>query len=420
MRSLQTLCYILISGVIGVFAASLGGCSNDNSETIKVGILHSLTGTMAMSEKGVVLATRFAIEELNAAGGILGRQIEPVIKDGASDPAIFAHLAESLIRDHEASVIFGCWTSASRRAVKPVVERNNSLLVYPLQYEGMEQSPNILYTGAAPNQQIIPAVTWAMKNLGRRFFLVGSDYIFPHAAHAIIRDQVRSLNGEVAGEAFIPLGSKDVSHAIRGIIASQPDVILNTLNGDTNTAFFRELRRAGITSEMIPTISFSIAEAELQTMGTEDFQGDFAAWNYFQSLEHEQNQGFLRRFQERFGADIAVTDPMISAYIGVHLWAEAVKRAGRFDSESVRTALGGLSMRSPKGPVAVDRFTQHLWKPVYIGRIRPDLEFDIIWQTEKPVRPIPYPTYRSPAAWDAFIEEHFHAWGSAWAAPSGS
>lgn len=382
---------------------------------IKVGVLHSLTGTMAISERSVAAATQLAIDELNAEGGVLGRRVEAVLRDGASDWANFARQAESLIVDEHVDAVFGCWTSASRKTVKPVFERHDHLLFYPVQYEGLERSPNIVYTGAAPNQQIIPAVKWALDKLGRRVFLVGSDYVFPQAAHAIIKDQLRSLQGEVLGEYYIPLGGTEVEAAVRAIVRSRPDVILNTLNGDSNVAFFKALRAHGITPEVIPTISFSIAEAELKAMGQRDFAGDYAAWNYFQSLPGEANRRFVQAYQARHGADAVVTDPMEAAYIGVHLWAQAARKAGSPAPREVRLALQGLSFAAPEGPVSVDPASQHLWKSVRIGKIMADGQFEIVWSTSKPVRPLPFPSYRSPAEWEAFLKSLYERWQGNWA-----
>lgn len=387
------------------------------ADPIPVGILHSLTGTMAISERGVVAATRLAIDEINAAGGLLGRPLRVIVRDGASDWATFAHEAESLILGEGVQVIFGCWTSASRKTVKPVFEKYDHLLFYPVQYEGLELSPNIVYTGAAPNQQIVPAVKWAMDNLGQRFFLVGSDYVFPHAAHAIIRDQIRSLRGSVVGEYYVLLGSTEVEPVVEAIAASRPDVILNTLNGDSNVAFFKALRARGLTPDRIPTISFSIAEAELKIMGSADFAGDYAAWNYFQSLPGESNRRFVAAYQAKYGTNQVVTDPMEAAYLGVYLWAEAVKRSGRPDPVAVRRALPGLSVAAPGGAVSMDGQSQHLWKSVRIGRIRADGQFEVVWDSAKPVRPLPYPGYRSPGDWDDFLARLNHQWQGRWANP---
>lgn len=415
----QVVISLLLLALIGLGAGAWQRHqSRHSADPIPVGILHSLTGTMAMSERGVVAATRLAIDEINAAGGLLGRPLQTIVRNGASDWAIFAREAESLIREEQVAVVFGCWTSASRKTVKPIFEQYDHLLFYPVQYEGLESSPNIVYTGAAPNQQIIPAVKWALDHLGRRVFLVGSDYVFPHAANAIMRDQIRSLRGSVVGEHYVLLGSRTVEPVIEAIVASRPDVILNTLNGDSNAAFFKALRAQGLTPEQIPTISFSIAEAELTSMGSADFAGDYAAWNYFQSLPGTANRRFVAAYQAKYGADQVVTDPMEAAYLGVYLWAEAVKRSGRTDPRSVRRALPGLSIAAPGGAVSVDGRSQHLWKSVRIGRIRADGQFAIVWDSAKPVRPLPYPGYRSPADWDGFLTELNRRWRGNWANPS--
>src|SRR5260370_1185565 len=263
-------------------------------EPIKVGVLHSRTGTMAISEKPVIDATLFAIEELNAKGGIRGRKVEAVVEDGASDWPTFAAKAEKLITQDKVCTLFGCWTSASRKTVKPVFEKQDHLLFYPVQYEGLEESPNIVYTGAAPNQQIIPAVKWCCSSLKKkRLFLVGSDYVFPRAANAIIRDQAADLGAEVVGEEYLLLASADTGDIIKKIQASKPEVILNTINGDSNVAFFRALRAAGITSDKVPTISFSIAEDELTSLNPKDVEGDYAAWNYFHSIAGPKKQACI-------------------------------------------------------------------------------------------------------------------------------
>lgn len=384
---------------------------------IKVGILHSLTGTMAISEKPVVDSTLMAIEEINQQGGILGRMVEPVVVDGRSDWSTFAEEAERLIVEEKVSVVFGCWTSASRKTVKPVFEKHDHLLFYPVQYEGLEQSKNIIYTGAAPNQQIIPAIKWCFDNLGSRFFLVGSDYVFPRTANEIIKDILTVLEGEVVGEEYILLGSDDVDEVVQKIIETQPDVILNTINGDSNIYFFRKLSDAGITSAKIPTMSFSIAEDELRVLGAEHMVGNYASWNYFQSLEIDENREFVQRFKERYGRHRVTDDPMEAGYFGVKLWAQAVREAGTDDVSKVRKAVKNQSYSAPEGMVYVDTENNHVWKTVRIGIIREDGQFDIVWSSEKPVRPIPYPAYRSKSQWDKFLQDLYEGWGNKWANP---
>ena len=254
-----------------------------------------------------------------------------------------------LITRERVSVIFGCWTSASRRAVKPVVEQHDHLLFYPVQYEGLEQSPNIVYTGAAPNQQIIPGVKWCFDHLGRRMFLVGSDYVFPRTANQIIRDQCAALGGEIVGEEYLPLGSQDVQDVVREIVRSRPAVILNTINGDSNRAFFRELRRAGITPRTTPVMCFSIAEQEIAALGAAGLAGNYATWSYFQSLDTRANDRFKGGISRKFGTGSVTDDPMEAAYFGVHLWARAVTKAGRHEPREVRKTIGSVGYPAPRG-----------------------------------------------------------------------
>jgi len=407
---------IILFAIAGWWVYRLS-CPRFFSQPIKVGILHSLTGTMAMSEKPVVDSTLMAIEEINERGGLLNRKIEPIIVDGASDWTKFAKEAERLINEEKVSVVFGCWTSACRKTVKPVFEKYDHLLFYPLQYEGLEQSPNIVYTGAAPNQQIIPGVKWAFDHLGKRFFLVGSDYVFPRTANRIIKDQMVALGGEVVGEEYVLLGSSDVEDIVQKIVQTKPDVILNTINGDSNITFFKELRAAGITPEKIPTMSFSIAENELRNLGADNMVGDYAAWNYFQSIESEENEVYSRKFKEKYGSDRVVDDPMEAGYFGVYLWKQAVEEAGTDDVDAVREATANQSLSAPEGIVFIDPDNNHTWKIVRIGRIKEDGQFDIVWSSEKPIRPVPYPIYRSHSEWNQFLENLYNGWGKQWANP---
>ena len=403
----------------GLVVAMCGGpgCKGKEPEPIRVGILHSMTGTMAISESPVVDATQLAIEEINEGGGVLGRPLDVVLADGRSDWPTFAEEAERLIAQEGVSVVFGCWTSASRKTVRPVFEQHGHLLFYPVQYEGMEQSPNIVYTGAAPNQQIVPAVKWCADHLGKRFFLVSSDYVFPRAANEVIRDQAAALGAEIVGEEYILLGSTDVQAAVDRIVEEQPDVILNTINGDTNVAFFTALREAGITTDEIPTMSFSVAEPELRSMDRSKMVGDLATWNYFQSLDSPENQAFVQRFRDRYGAERVVSDPMEAAYFGVHLWAQAVEEAASAEIPRVQAALRGQSLLAPGGMINIDTENNHTWKTVRVGRIRADGQFDVVWDSDRAVRPVPYPPTRTRAEWDAFLDDLHQGWGGLWANP---
>lgn len=401
---------------LGAVALAYWLWAGTTRDPIRVGVLHSLTGTMAISERAVVDATLLAIDDVNRAGGVLGRPVEAVVRDGRSDWPTFAREAEGLILKDRVAVTFGCWTSACRKQVKPIVEQHRHLLFYPLQYEGLEQSPYIVYTGAAPNQQIIPAVRWAVDNLGSRFYLVGSDYVFPRIANAIIRHVVEILGGTIVGEDYLPLGSRDTRRIVEAIQRARPAVILNTINGDTNVAFFEDLRRVGITSDDVPTMSFSVAETELTSMNPEDVAGNYAAWNYFQSIKRDENRTFLSRLHTTYGTTRVAADPMEAAYVGVQLWALAVNEARSIEPDAVRRALGDQSYPAPEGVVYVDADTQHTWKMVRIGRIRRDGQFDVVWDSGKPVRPVPYPPYRSRAEWETFLQAVYKRWNG-WANP---
>lgn len=371
---------------------------------IRIGVLHSLSGTMAASERPLVDAVRLAVEEINAAGGLLGRPVEMVIADGQSDPRVFAAKAEQLIVSEKVSALFACWTSGCRKAVREVVERRQHLMFYPLQYEGLEQSAHLYYTGSAPNQQIVPGTRWALETLGRRVYLVGSDYLFPRAANRIIRDLVRANQGSVLGERYRPLGDPDFDAIVAELRALQPDVVLNTVNGDSNVHFFRALHAAGLGS--LPVVSFSVAEDGLAAIPPADFHPNhYAVWSYFQSLPGEANQRFVHSFRQRYGADRVTSDPVEAAYVGVRLWAQAVRDTGTDEPALVDRAMAQQSTAAPSGIAAVDRRTRHLWKPVRIGRARPDGQFELVWESGDTLRPEPFPDYRSRRDWEKLVAE---------------
>ena len=386
---------------------------------ILVGILHSQTGPMAVSEQGMIDAEVLVLEQINRAGGLLGRPVRWVIADGGSDPQTFARQSDRLIREDKVAVIFGCWTSASRKSVQPVVEAADHLLLYPMAYEGLEQSPNIVYTGAAPNQQITPAVQWCHDVLGaRRFFLVGSDYIWPHCVNAIAADQITALGDAVVGEAYVPFGSTTVDATVATIVAARPDVILSTVVGDSALAFARGLRAAGIDPGRMPVVTFAAAEGELAAGAGADMVGDYAAWNYFQSIDRPENRAFVEAFKAAYGAERTISDVMVAAANSVRLWAQAVVEAGTSDVRPVRQSLRHQSLAAPEGVIAVDPETQHTWRPVFIGRIRGDGQFDIVWTSRTAVRPVPFPISRSRLEWEQFVSDLFRSWGGRWVNPA--
>jgi urea transport system substrate-binding protein len=381
--------FLLLSGCSSQKAGETGA-AKESGDVIKVGILHSLSGTMAISEVSVRDAELMAIEEINAKGGVLGKKIQPVIEDGASDWPTFAEKAKKLLQNDKVATVFGCWTSASRKAVLPVFEQNNGLLWYPVQYEGMEASPNIFYTGAAPNQQIVPAVDWLLKNKGKKFFLIGSDYVFPRTANQIIKAQLAASGGELVAEEYTPLGYTDYSTIVNKIKAAQPDVVFNTLNGDSNVAFFKQLKDAGISAQDISTCSVSVAEEEIRGIGADNMKGHLVSWNYYQTTDTPENQQFVANYKKKYGQDRVTDDPIEAAYDAVYLWAAAVEKAGSTDVEKVKAAAKGLEFKAPEGLVKIEGENQHLWKPVRIGEVQADGMIKEIWNSGEAVRPDPY------------------------------
>ena len=415
-RKLLPLSVALLLG-LGALAALYRDRLFGTPPPIKLGILHSLSGPMAISEKPLVDAELLAIEQINADGGLLDRRLEAVIADGASDWPTFAREAERLITTEGVSAIIGCWTSACRKHVKTVVEKAGHLLIYPMAYEGLEISPNIVYTGAAPNQQIFPALKWSLDNLGPRVFLVGSDYVWPHSVNAIIRDQIAALRGEIVGEDYVFFGSQDVDDIIGRIRASRPDAVISTVVGDSNFAFYRGLRQAGLDARTTPVVSLSIGESELRALNALDVAGHYSAWGYFQSLRRPENQAFVQRFRARYGSDRVTSDVVETAYFSVQLWAKAVEQAGVPDTAQVGELILGESIDAPEGVVTVDPATRHTWRSFHIGQIRPDGQIDIVWSAEHPIRPVPYPRTRSRMDWDNFLLQLYKGWGNSWANP---
>lgn len=388
-------------------------------EPIRIGTLFSLSGTMADNESPVVDAILLGIEEINAAGGVLGRPLEAVVADGRSDPAVFLREAERLIDVEKVPVVLGCWTSASRKTVVPLFEDRDHLLLYPVQYEGLEESPNVFYFGAAPNQQILPAIKWATDTLAaKRFYIIGSDYVFPRAAGAIIKGAADELGIEIVGEEYLPLASRDVKSSIEAIAAAKPDMILNLINGDTNLAFFPALREAGVDSSKVPTLSFSIDEEGLRRLSVSAVTGDYAAWNYFQAIETAENQSFVKTFRTRYGPQRLITDPMEAAYVSLKLWANAAEEAADLQPRQVRRALLSQRLDAPEGPVRVDPESQHLYKTPRVGQIADDGRFNVVWSAPAPIAPEPYPPSRTVEEWKGFLRDLYTGWGDQWSAPS--
>jgi urea transport system substrate-binding protein len=428
--------WLLASGVLGLLL--LGGglfwwrsgphqlpsvdaenaAAGSSEEALKVGVLFSMRGPMASGGSAAHDAAQLAIDELNKQGGLLGRRVVAVHEDGASNHDTFKKAAEKLIQEDRVCVIFGARASANRKAVKEVVEKHDHLLFYPMQFEGLEDSPNIIYLGAVPNQQMFPALDYMLEKQGKhRLFLVGSDYVFPRAANAILRDYVKDRpDVQILDEKYIPYGGTELRETIQAIGQKKPDLIVNTINGDTNVVFFRELNDAGIRADATPVMSFSMGENDLINIG-EAGVGHYAAWSYFQSLDRPKNREFIRKFNERFTERRVISDPMETVYFGVHLWAQAVQAAGSAEPHAVRAALmKGREFDAPEGTVRIDRTTRYTWRPMRVGRIKPDGQFEIIPETDTgwALPPQPFPRSRSRAVWEKFLGDLFTNWGNNW------
>ena len=357
---------------------------------VNVGVLQSLTGTMAISEVTVKNAEMLAIDQINGAGGVLGHKLVPIVEDGASDPAIFAQKAQKLLEQDKVVAVFGGWTSASRKAMLPVFERFHGLLWYPVQFEGNECSPDIMYSGAQPNQQILPALDWAFEKGYKRIFLLGSDYVFPRTANLILKKHILHRGGVVAGEEYVPLGGTDFSSVVTKIRLARPQIIFNTLNGDSNVSFFKQMTAVGMPPSKLPVMSFSIAEQEAKAMGSSLVAGSYAAWNYFESLDNDSNKKLVAAYGSKFGAGSVLDDPMVHGYIDVILWAAAVKKAGGFDPNAVRKAAVQLGWTSSAMGRVKFAPNQSLYQTAYVGILQPDGMFKILWQSKNPLFPEPY------------------------------
>lgn len=387
---------------------------------IRVGILHSLTGPMSISELSMKDAEVLALEGLNAKGGLLGRRVEWVVADGKSDPATFAREATRLIEQEKVSVIFGCWTSACRKSVKPVVERTKNLLVYPVAYEGIEQSSNIIYCGAAPNQQIIPTVQWARNVLkAKSFYLIGTDSVWPRSANAIIKDQLNALGNTLLAEEYVNDSDRGVEEAVAKAIKAKPDVILSTIEGDLNLPFYKAIRKSGSEGVKIPVISFPLAEDELRELPVKDMVNDYLVCNYFQSIDRPENREFIKAFKAAYGQDRVTSDVIDTAYNSVRFWGQAVEEAETTDPEVVKVSMLRQSIAAPEGIISIDRETQHTWRPFFVGRIRGDGQVEILWSVEKPIRPVPFPFSRTREEWESFLDGLYTEWGGNWAAAKG-
>jgi len=395
------------SAVAGIAAAAGVMVSGAQAaDTIKVGVLHSLSGTMAISESTLKDTVLMMVDDINKKGGLLGKKVEAVVVDPASNWPLFAEKARELLTVSKVDVVFGCWTSVSRKSVLPVFEELNGMLFYPVQYEGEESSRNVFYTGAAPNQQAIPAVEYLMSKDGgdvKRWVLAGTDYVYPRTTNKILEAFLKS-KGVAAEDIMInytPFGHSDwqtiVSDIKKFSAAGKKTAVVSTINGDANVPFYKELANQGIKAEDIPVVAFSVGEEELAGIDTSNLVGHLAAWNYFQSVDNAENKTFIKQWHTFIKNDKRVTnDPMEATYIGFKMWTQAVRQAGTTDVDAVRQAMYGQTVKAPGGFMSVMNTNHHLSKPVLIGEIQPDGQFETVWQTKGPIKA---------AAWSPYIPE---------------
>ncbi|WP_206488943.1 urea ABC transporter substrate-binding protein [Rhodococcus sp. KRD162] len=369
---------------------STTSCVDTSGDTIKVGSLNSLSGTMAISEVTVRDSIALAVEEINAAGGVNGKQIEIVAEDGASEPTVFAEKAEKLISSDCVAAVFGGWTSSSRKAMLPVFEDNDALLYYPVQYEGLEASKNIFYTGATTNQQIVPALDYLKDQGVKSLYLVGSDYVFPQTANREIKAYAAANGIEILGEDYTPLGSTDFSTIVNKVRTANADAVFNTLNGDSNVAFFREYTNAGLKAADMPVMSVSIAEEEVAGIGAQNIAGQLTSWNYYQTVDSPENTKFVADYKAKYGADKPTSDPMEAAYTSVYLWKNTVEKADSFAVADIQDAAGGVSFAAPEGEVVINGDNHHISKTARIGEIRPDGLIYTVSESPEPIEPDPF------------------------------
>ncbi|MBP0616997.1 urea ABC transporter substrate-binding protein [Jiella sp. KSK16Y-1] len=364
-------------------------------DTVTVGILHSITGTMAISETGSVQAEKLAIKQINDMGGVLGRKIEVVQEDGSSDWPTFAEKAKKLLVEDKVAAVFGCWTSASRKAVLPVFEQYNGMLYYPTFYEGLEESPNVIYTGQEATQQIIAGLDWVAKEKGAKsFYLLGSDYIWPRTSNKIARKHIEDKLGlKVVGEEYYPLGHTQFNSVINKIKLRKPDVIYAIVVGGSNVAFYKQLKAAGIdmTKEKPLLMTISVTEDEIRGIGGENIEGAYATMKYFQSLENENNAEFVKAFKDMWGQDIVIGDVTQAAYLGPWLWKAAVEKAGSFDIDKIKEASPGIELTTaPEGYVKIHE-NHHLWSKTRVGHAKADGQYEVVHETTELMEPDPFP-----------------------------
>jgi urea transport system substrate-binding protein len=394
---------------------SMRGWFGGNRGPIVVGLVHSETGPLAISEKSLLDAEILALEEINARGGVAGRSLKWVKADGRSDAATFASQALRLIEEEKVAVLIGGWTAECRKAMLEVVEKKEGLLMFPANFEGIERSPRAIYVGGSANQVVLPAVYWCATSLkARKFFVVGTEEVWSRVASEMAKDAIKAAGAELAGESYLPLVGGDTQALVGAIKAATPDVVLNTLVGDSNLPFYAALRRAGLTPDALPVVAFAIAEDELRRFPPGDVAGHYAAFSYYQGLDRPENLKFVGKFKAKYGDSRTISDSMVAAYNTVMIWAQAVDEAGTGDPGMVMGRFDRQSLDAPEGIITIDPDSKVVWRPFCLGKIRADGQFDLAWSIAKPIQPVTYPNTRSKAKWLALLDDLKTQWGGRW------
>ncbi len=408
-----------VRGTNPIISQSLHGLIAEARAPIVVGLIHSETGPLAISERSLLDAEILALEEIKARGGIAGRRVMWVKADGRSDPATFASQALRLIEQDKVDVLVGGWTAECRKAMLEVVEKRESLLIFPANFEGIERSPRAIYAGGSANQVALPAVRWCFDALkARKFFVVGTEEVWSRVASEMAKDGIKAAGGELVGESYLPLVGGDAQALVEAIRAAKPDVVLNALVGDSNVPFYAAFRRAGLTPDKLPVVAFNVAEDELRRFPPGDMTGHYAAWNYFQSLDRQENLEFVHKFKAHYGDEKVISDAMVAAYNGVMIWAQAADEAGTGKPKIVMDRFDRQSLDAPEGIVTIDPDSRIAWRPFCLGKIRADGQFDLAWSINKPIQPVTFVATRSKTQWLSLLAELKGRWGGrGWSKP---
>lgn len=407
---------VIVIFVILFIVSSLLVFINNEKQDIKIGLLYSKTGTMSAEENSIAKMLHFGVEEINKAGGINGRKVAIVEYDGKSDSKEFAKGAQELV-SKDIKYIFGCWTSASRKAVKPIIEKNDAVLFYPLQYEGVEQSPNIIYLGATPNQQLNPTITYIKRNLGDKIYIVGSDYIYPRISGIYLNELAKKIKLNIVGESYHILGSEDFSKAIEDIKKLKPDAIINTLNGSSNIEFFKQLYNNGLNSKHTPVFSMSLDESSLRNINQKTSEnildGHFATWNYFNSINTNQNKEFIDKLKKRYDENFTLTNPSYNIYLALQLFKKAMSTSNNYTSKDFITQIRRASLNGLSDIHYIDKVNNHVHKKMRIGKIQAD-KFEVVWESSALTHPDPYVNFQPKSFWDKKLDQFYKSWDNSW------